>query len=112
MGHQFCTQSVAVKCVSLLNCFTESTNPSYIVIHNKTHPLHDQLITSVAVRTTRAVAAAHDLVLDMPRIKTVQFGRCFLPSTVRRWNGLSSVVFGDGGLKTSKTSVNLALRGG
>ena len=45
------------------------------------------------VRQIRAAAVAHPCELEVPRCRTPQFGRCFLPAHVRMWNHLPSSVF-------------------
>ena len=84
----------------------------YKIYSNEAHPLCSQLTLSVPVRTTRAVAAAYRRVLALPRVKTVQFGRIFVPTTVRLWNVLPPVVFVGDDINRFKRGVNAALRVG
>ena len=61
------------------------------------------------VRHTRAAAVAHPCELEVPRCRTSQFGRCFLPAHVRMWNDLPSSVFDSGTLNGFKGAVNRSL---
>ena len=61
------------------------------------------------VRHTRAAAVAHPCELEVPRCRTSQFGKCFLPAHIRMWNDLPSSVFDSGTLSGFKGAVNLSL---
>ena len=54
-------------------------------------------------------SVAHPCELEVPRCRTSQFGRCFLPAHVRMWNDLTSSVFDSGTLSGFKGAVNLSL---
>ena len=61
------------------------------------------------VRHAPAAAVAHPCELEVPRCRTSQFGRCFLPAHVRMWNDLPSCVFDYGTLSGFKGAVNLSM---
>ena len=79
----------------------------YKIYSNEAYPLCSQLTLPVPVHTTYAAVAAHGCVLALPRVKTVQFRRTFVPATVHLRNVLPHVV-GDG-IYRFKRGVNAAL---
>ena len=62
------------------------------------HPINEYLKHYVAACNTRASAALGELALVIPRCRTNQFSRSFLPAAVRLWNVLPSGLFSDGTL--------------
>ena len=54
----------------------------YEVYHRVEHRMNEYLNHFVAARNTRASAALGELVPVIPRCRTVQFGRSFLPAAV------------------------------
>ena len=60
-------------------------------------------------RATRAAAGAHAWSLDVPRVRTVQFGRSFVPYCVNVWNGLDGHAFSGENLAFFKSSVHRQL---
>ena len=60
----------------------------------------------VLIIPTRTPLAAHSRPFDMPRFRTCQFSRSFVPSCVRLWNGFLGSVFAGEGLGAFITSVN------
>ena len=67
---------------------------------NPSHPLHAELHQQhfVPVRVTRAAIAAHTHAFEVPRCRTVQYSRSFIPWSVSSWNDLDDSVFDSGGL--------------
>ena len=63
----------------------------------------------VAAYNSRASAALRELALVLPRCRTVQFSRSFLPVAVRLWNLLSDV-FSGGSLSSFIRAMNLCLQ--
>ena len=64
---------------------------------------------SVAARNTRGSAALGELALVIPRCRTDQFSRLFVPAAARLWNFLPSGVCTDSTLSSFKSAVNLGL---
>ena len=82
----------------------------YKIHSNPKHCLYGELPPACQrVRHTRAAAAAHSCELEVPRCRTSQFGRCFLPAHVRMWNDLPSSVFDFCTLSGFKGAANLSL---
>ena len=83
----------------------------YLVIHHRAdHSLHEYLRHFVAALNTRASAALCELDLLIPRCRTDQFYRSFLPVAVRLWNLLPSDVFSGSILTYFKSAMNLFLQ--
>ena len=68
-------------------------------------PLHEYLHHFVAACNTRASAALCELGLVIPRCRTNQFSRSFLPVALRLWNLLSSDVYSGGTFNSFKSAV-------
>ena len=82
----------------------------YKIWCNPFHPLHAQLPQLyVPIRLTRAAVAAHDYAFEVPRCRTVQYSRSFIPWSVSLWNGLGCSAFDGVGLSGFKSSVNSLL---
>ena len=82
----------------------------YKIHSNPKHCLYGELPPACQrVRHTRAAAVAHPYEREVPKCRTSQFGRCFLPAHVRMWNDLPSFVFDSGTLSGFKGAVNLSL---
>ena len=71
--------------------------------------MNEYLHHFVATRNIRALAALSELALMIPRCRTNQFSRLFLPAAVRLWNLLPSGDFNDGSLSSFKSTMNLCL---
>jgi len=84
----------------------------YKIWSNELHPLYAELPPAlVPVRTTRAAVSAHAHSLVVPRSRTVQYSRSFIPLSVSLWNSLVDSVFdgvGLGGFKNRANSLLLA----
>ena len=52
----------------------------YEIYHRVDHPMNEYLNQFVAARNTRALAALGELALTIPRCRTGQFNRSFLPA--------------------------------
>ena len=75
----------------------------YKIHSNPKHCLYGELPPACQrVRHTRAAAVAHPCELEVPRCRTAQFRRCFLPAHVRMWNDIPSSVFDSGTLNGFK----------
>ena len=69
----------------------------YKIFHIAGHPMHEYLHYFIAVRNTRASAALGALSSVIPRCRTDEFSRSFLPAAlVCLWNLLPSGVFSSG----------------
>ena len=75
--------------------------------HRVNHPMNEYLKHFVAARNTRASAALGELALIIPRCRTDQFTRSFLPADVRLWNFLRSGVFSGVTLDSFKSVAHL-----
>ena len=53
--------------------------------------------------------ATHALVLQVPRARTVQYSRSFVPACIGLWNLLDGSAFSGDGLGDFKSAVNHAL---
>ena len=83
----------------------------YKLFGNVDHLLHDALPPLAGPRrATRAAVNAHQYGIVLERCRTSQYQRCFVPSSVRLWNGLPERVFEPGTLSGFKSAVNSALR--
>ena len=82
----------------------------YKIWSNDSHPVRE-LIPPIYVprRRTRRAANMHALTLEVPRAKTHQFSRTFVPYCTGLWNSLDSSVFADEGVGNFKSRVNRAL---
>ena len=102
--------SFAVKkrlCEGALCCFghrkkVRALHLVYEVYHTMDHTVNEYLNYFIAARNTRASADLGDLALVIPRCRTDQFSRPFLPATVLLWNLLPSGVFIGGTLSSFK----------
>ena len=82
----------------------------YKIWSNPLHPLHSELPRQfVPVRVTRAAIAAHTHAFEVPRCRTVQYSRSFIPWSVSLWNDLDDSVFDSGGLSGFKSRANSLL---
>ena len=68
------------------------------IYHRAGHALHGYMYNFLAACNITASAALCELVLVIPRYRTDQFSRSFLPVDVRLYNLLPSVVFSGGTL--------------
>ena len=98
--------SLLITAAALLGCvcctkFTAIRNTVYMV--SCLRPVRGY------IRHTRAAAVAHPCELEVPRCRTSQFGRRFLPAHVRMCNDLPSSVFDSGTLSGFKGAANLSL---
>ena len=71
--------------------------------------MHGYLKHFVAARNNRASATLHELPLVIPRCRTDQLSRLFLPAAVSLWNLLPLCVFCGGTLSSFKSAMNLCL---
>ena len=63
------------------------------IYHNPAHPLHSELPSLyLPVRVTRNAVNAHSHSFSAVRCSTVQYSRCFIPSSTKCWNELPSGV--------------------
>jgi len=84
----------------------------YKIYNNHSHLLNG--VTRVAPRRsrfTRAGDRAHLYEVELPRFRTVQYGRSFVPAFSRAWNLLPATVFGGGCLERFKRAANFWLSG-
>ena len=81
----------------------------YIILRADYH-LHTYLHHFVAARNTRALAALCELDFVIPRWRTDQFSRLFLPAAVGLWNLLPSVVCSGVTFNPFKSAMNLCQR--
>ena len=71
------------------------------------HPLHAELPHQfLPVCVTRAAIAAHTHAFEVPRCRTVQYSRSFIPWSVSLWNDHADPVFDSGGLSGFKSRAN------
>lgn len=78
----------------------------YKVWQNESHPLHCELVRHIPLRVTRGSAVAHPHCLSVPRWRTLQFSRGFVPRTILVWNSMIVSVFHGDGLAGFKSRVN------
>ena len=79
----------------------------YKVNSNSNHCLFSELPSaSTIVRHIRAAAAANPLEFEVPRCRTSQFARSFLPGLVRLWNNLINTLFDTGTMEEFKGAVD------
>jgi hypothetical protein len=77
------------------------------IYFNYAHPLHDSVfVPAQRSRVTRTGVLAHTYEVVTMRCRTVQFGRCFVPSFARLWNGLPGTVFVGGSMNGFKGATN------
>ena len=81
----------------------------YNIYHRTDHPTNEYLNRFIAARNTRASTALGELALVIPRCRTDQFSRSFLPTVVRLWKLLPSGVFSVGTLSSFKSGIKLCL---
>ena len=82
----------------------------YKIRGNQSHSVHSLIPPARgARRATRGALAAHSLSLEMPRARTEQFSRSFVPAVSSCWNSLDEVCFAGDGLASFKSSVNRCL---
>ena len=89
-----------VGCLSLL----------YKILQNSGHPLRQSFEYFSAARNTREVLASHNWRLIVPRSRSGQFSRSFVPFAVKLWNDLPAHVFESAGLDGFKTRANSFLK--
>ena len=77
---------------------TEGKDLLYKIYHRADRLMHEYLHNFVAARNTSTLAALGELALVIPRCRTDQIGRSFLPAAVHPWNLLPSSVFSGGTL--------------
>ena len=65
----------------------------YEIYHRAEHPLEECLHHFIAACNIRASAALGELALLIPRCRTDQFSRPFLPAAAYLWNLLPSSMF-------------------
>ena len=63
----------------------------------------------VPARLTCLAVSVHSRYLVVPRCRTVQFGRSFVPACVQLWNSLDYPCFACDGVATFKSQINRAL---
>ena len=68
----------------------------YKIYHRVDHPMNKHPKHFVAARNTKASAALDELTLGIPRCRTDQFSRSFMPAAERLWHVLPSGVFSGG----------------
>ena len=91
-------RSVAVLCM----LFKIKSNPM--------HPLSGALpVPYVPARVTRGALVAHGHSFAVPRCRTSQYSRIFVPHSVSLWNGLGGPVFDGVGLAGFKSRANFYL---
>ena len=74
------------------------------------HPLNGALPGPyVPVRVTRGALIAHWYTYALPRCRTLQFSRTFIPISVSLWNDLPNPVFDGVGLAGFKSRANASL---
>ena len=74
------------------------------------HPRRTELPQQfVPVCVTRAAIAAYTHAFEVPRCRTVQFNRSFIPWSVSLWNDLDDSVFDSSGLSVFKSRANSLL---
>ena len=77
---------------------------------NPMHPLYGTLpVPYVPVRVTRGDVIAHRYTYALPRYRTLQYSRTFIPLSVSLWNDLSDPVFYGVGLAGFKSRANAFL---
>ena len=77
---------------------------------NPVHPLNGALPgPHVPVRVTRGAVVAHRFTYALPRCRTLQYRRTFIPLSVSLWNDLASPVFDGVGLACFKSRANAFL---
>ena len=82
----------------------------YKIRNNPLHPLNLQLPQHyVPGRLTRGELAAHQYAYVVPRCRTSQYGRSFVPWSVSLWNSLGHSVFDGVGLSGFKSRANQSL---
>ena len=79
----------------------------YMIRCNPVHPLNGALPGSyVPVRVTRGALIAHRFTYALPRCRTSQHRKTFIPLSVSLWNDLANPVFGGMGLANFKSRAN------
>ena len=81
----------------------------YEIYHRMDNLMDEYLNNFVAARNTRASAALGELTLVIPRYRTDQFSRSFLPVAESPWNLLPPGGFSGGTLSSFKSTMNLCL---
>ena len=83
----------------------------YKIRSNPMHPLNSLLPSLfVPARATRGALAAHRYAYAVPRCRTSQFRRSFIPWSVSLWNSLGDSVFDGVGLGGFKSRANALLQ--
>ena len=81
----------------------------YEIYRRVVHPMNQYLNHFAAARNTRASTALGELALVIPRCRTDQFSRSFLPAPVRLWSMLPSRLLSGDTLSSSTSAVKLRL---
>ena len=81
----------------------------YEIYHRADHRMNKYLKHLFVDRNTIASATLGKLALVIPRFRTDQFSRSFLPAANRLWNVLPSGVFSGDTLSSFKIAVNLCI---
>ena len=82
----------------------------YEIRCNPVHPLNGALPGPyVSVHVTRGALVAHRFTSALPRCRTSQYRRTFIPLSVSLWNDLASPVFDGVGLEGFKNTANAFL---
>ena len=82
----------------------------YKILNRNGHPVKSLFPPCyVPARATRMALAAHAWSLQVPRVRTTQHSRSFVPASVRLWNSLDGSCFAGDGLPFFKSAVNRAL---
>ena len=82
----------------------------YKIRCNPVHPLYGALPGPyVPVRVTRGALVAHRYTYALPRCRTLQYSRTFIPFSVSLWNNLANPVFDGVGLAGFKNKANASL---
>ena len=82
----------------------------YKIINSERHPLRECFEYFFATRNTRAASTSHNWRLVVPRSRTAQFSRSFVPFVVGLWNKLPASAFDCAGLSGFKLRVNSFLK--
>ena len=82
----------------------------YKIRCNPVHPLNDALPgPCVPVRVTHGALVAHRYTSALPRCRTLQYSRTFIPFSVSLWNDLANPEFDGVGLAGFKSRSNASL---
>ena len=82
----------------------------YKIRCNPVHPLNGALPGQyVLAWVTRGALVAHRYIYALPRCRTLQYSRTFIPLSVSLWNDLANPVFDGVGLAGFKSRANASL---